>query len=100
MGYGDDILVNHGGVAEGAENLRTAAKNIANRLETLENDLEKTFGENWSGESFQAYLRAKIKWDGAIREMLLLLEQTGMNLDRNNEDWKVLDDKSAAMFRD
>lgn len=93
----DGIRVDHAALSQASQDLVAAAKNIENRLNTLEADL-KPLQASWSGSAKDAYHQAKIQWDKAIEEMTLLLQQVGGAVEQSNVDYRSADLRGAGRF--
>lgn len=93
----DGIRVDHAALSQASQDLLTAAKNIDNRLNTLENDL-RPLQSNWSGSAKDAYHQAKTQWDRAIEEMIQLLQQVSGAVEQSNTEYRQADLRGAARF--
>jgi len=76
----DGIKVQHGHLDTGAADVMKAAKDIESRLDQLETD------------------QAKAKWDQAMAEMTLLLQQASQGVDSSNAEYKAADARGANRF--
>lgn len=93
----DGIKVQHSKLETGAADVMKAAKDIEARLNTLEDDLNP-LRNDWNGSAKQAYADAKIKWDRAMSEMILLLEQASRGVDASNAEYRAADTRGANRF--
>jgi len=93
----DGIKVNHAGLEQIAQDLKTGVKQIDDRLNRLESEL-KPLQSDWAGDAQQAYYVAKGKWDQAIAEMNQLLEQTSVAVQNSNSEYSAADKRGAAAF--
>ena len=93
----DGIKVQHGHLETGAAGVMKAAKDIENRLDQLESDLNPLKAD-WSGNAKLAYDDAKKKWDAAMIEMTALLEQASRGVDSSNAEYKAADARGAGRF--
>ena len=93
----DGLRVNHGGLEVAAQDLHRAVREIDDRLNRLEAELE-VLRSSWAGHAQEAYQRAKLAWDGAIREMVDLLGQTSRSVAISNDDYRAADRRGAAAF--
>ena len=93
----DGIKVNHGALSQGAQDLLGAAKGIQSRLDQLEGDL-KPLATDWTGSAREAYVQAKARWDQAIADMILLLQDTGASVDSSNAEYIAADKRGANRF--
>lgn len=93
----DGLRVNHGGLEVASQDLHRAVRDIDDRLDRLEGELEG-LRSSWTGQAQEAYQRAKLAWDGAIREMVELLGDTGRTVAASNEDYRAADRRGAAAF--
>lgn len=93
----DGINVQHGRLDAGAQDVMTAAKDIQSRLDQLEGDL-KPLATDWTGSAREAYVQAKARWDQAIADMILLLQDTGASVDSSNAEYMAADKRGANRF--
>lgn len=93
----DGIRVDHGALGQGAQDLLGAARAIQGRLDQLEGDLRPLAGD-WSGQARAAYDVAKARWDQAIADMVLLLQDTSSGVDLANADYQAADRRGAQRF--
>jgi len=96
MGF-DGINVQHGKLDAGAADVMTAAKDIDSRLNQLEDDL-KPLAQDWTGAAKLAYDQAKAKWDQAIADMIVILQQASQNVSTSNEEYKAADKRGEGRF--
>jgi WXG100 family type VII secretion target len=94
----DGLVVNHAGLDEASERLSSAVKTIGSDLDQLESDL-KPLQHEWSGQAQAAYAQAKAKWDGAIGEMVQLLNDTSTTVSQSNSDYHAADVRGANSFQ-
>lgn len=93
----DGLRVNHGGLDLASQDLHRAMRDIDDRLNRLEGELEG-LRSSWTGQAQEAYLRAKLTWDNAIQEMIQLLQDTSRTVANSNEDYRAADRRGAAAF--
>lgn len=93
----DGIKVNHGALGQGAHDLLAAAQGIRARLDQLDADLGPLAG-GWSGRAKQSYDATKARWDRAIGEMVLLLQDTSRGVDASNAEYEAADRRGADRF--
>ncbi len=93
----DGIQVQHGKLEQGGADVMQAAKDIEARLDQLESDLNPLRGD-WNGNAKLAYADAKAKWDQAMTEMTLLLQQASQGVDSSNAEYKAADQRGAGRF--
>lgn len=93
----DGLRVNHGGLDVASQDLHRAVREIDDRLNRLEAELEG-LRSSWTGHAQEAYLRAKLTWDNAIAEMVQLLQDTSRTVAASNEDYRAADRRGAAAF--
>ena len=86
----DGIKVQHGSLEAGAADVMKAAKDIEARLDQLENELNP-LKSDWNGNAKMAYDQAKAKWDQAIADMIVLLQQASANVSTSNDEYKAAD---------
>lgn len=94
----DGLRVNHAGLETAALDLLQAVKDIDDRMNRLEQELAP-LKSDWTGHAQTAYHVAKGKWDTAIEEMRILLEDTGRTVNTSNEEYRNADKRGAALFR-
>lgn len=93
----DGIKVQHGRLEAGAADVMSAAKDIQNRLDALESDLNP-LRNDWDGNAKLAYAQAKEQWDRAMADMILLLEQASRGVDSSNAEYRAADQRGAGRF--
>lgn len=93
----DGINVQHGKLDQGAADAIQAAKDIEARLDALENELNP-LKNDWIGSAKLAYDDAKAKWDQAIADMILLLQQAGQGVSDSNAEYQAADKRGANRF--
>ena len=93
----DGIKVQHGHLDAGAADVMKAARDIEARLDQLESDLNP-LRNDWNGNAKLAYADAKAKWDQAMSEMTLLLQQASQGVDASNAEYKAADARGANRF--
>lgn len=93
----DGLRVNHAGLETAAQDLYQAVKDIDDRMNRLEGELEP-LRSSWAGNAQQAYVVAKSKWDQAIQEMATLLADTSRTVSQSNEEYRAADQRGAASF--
>ena len=89
---------NHAGLEQAAQDLFRKVKDIDARMNQLESELAD-LRSSWAGNARVAYDSAKAKWDGAIEEMKLLLEETSRTVDQSNADYAAADSRGAQSFQ-
>lgn len=72
----DGYKVNFGAVDTAGSDLVTSANNIATKLDTMETNL-RPLQADWTGAASEAYVQAKAKWNAALTEMKVLLNDIG-----------------------
>ena len=80
----------------GSADVMKAAKDIEARLDQLENELNPLRRTGTVRE--EAYDQAKAKWDQAMQEMTLLLQQASQGVDSSNAEYKAADQRGAGRF--
>lgn len=93
----DGLRVNHGGLELASQDLQRAVREIDDRLNRLEGELEG-LRSSWTGQAQEAYTRAKLTWDNAIQEMVQILQHTGRTVAMSNDDYRAADRRGAAAF--
>ena len=94
----DGIRVNHSGLDQAAQDLYNKVKEIDTRLDRLESELNE-LRNSWAGNARAAYDVAKQKWDTALQEMIVLLDQTGRTVEQSNVDYAAADARGAQAFQ-
>lgn len=97
MGF-DGLVVNHGGLNEITDHLYKMVKDIDDRMNRLEGDLAP-LQSDWSGNAQLAYHDAKTKWDTAINEMMVLLNDVGRTVGDSNVEYQQADKRGANAFQ-
>lgn len=93
----DGLRVNHGGLDAASQDLHRAVRDIDERLNRLEGELEG-LRTNWTGQAQEAYARAKLTWDNAIQEMVQLLRESSQTVATSNDDYRAADRRGASAF--
>ena len=93
----DGIRVNHGALEQAAFDMQQTVKDIDDRLNRLESELQP-LRSDWAGNAQQSYVIAKGKWDTAIQEMKDLLKETHVSVTNSNSEYKAADARGAAQF--
>ena len=93
----DGSRVNHAALEQAAFEMETTVKDIDDRLNRLESELQP-LRNDWAGNAQQSYVIAKGKWDTAIQEMKDLLTETHVSVTQSNQDYHSADMKGAAQF--
>lgn len=93
----DGIRVDHGALGQGAQDLLASAREIQARLDQLEGEL-RPLATGWTGRARESYDVAKARWDRAIADMVLLLQDTSIGVDAANADYQAADRRGAQRF--
>lgn len=93
----DGIIVDHARLQGASDDLATAAQTIRARLDDLENDLAP-LASRWSGQAQGSYAAAKAKWDTAMTEMNLLLQDISVVVSDSNQAYRDADRRGAQRF--
>ncbi|MEJ7833886.1 MAG: WXG100 family type VII secretion target [Nocardioides sp.] len=93
----DGIRVNHGALDQAAADMNSTVKEIDDRMNRLESELEP-LRSDWDGQAQNAYRTAKGKWDTAILEMRELLAQSQQTVGESNAEYMATDRRGAAHF--
>jgi early secretory antigenic target protein ESAT-6 len=93
----DGIRVQHAVLDQAAADMHQTVKDIDGRMDRLERELEP-LRSGWSGHAQQTYVAAKAKWDGALREMRDLLDESQRTVYQSNAEYAAADRRGAAAF--
>lgn len=93
----DGIQVQHAKLVQGAADMLKSAKDIQARLDQLEDELN-SLKSNWHGAAQEAYREAKLRWDTAMSEMILLLEDAGRGVEAANMAYQAADARGRDKF--
>jgi WXG100 family type VII secretion target len=93
----DGLRVNHAGLDKAAEDLYNGVKKIDDRMNRLESELAP-LKSDWSGQAQASYVTAKAKWDWALQEMRVLLDQTSKTVYQSNAEYRAADMRGANSF--
>lgn len=93
----DGLRVQHGALDQAATDMHQTVKDIDDRLDRLESELEPLRSE-WAGHAREAYRQAKATWDRAIGEMRDLLETSHRTVSQSNLDYQEVDRRGAMRF--
>lgn len=77
--------------------LAGAATDITQHLNDLETQLQP-LRDNWEGQAQEAYITAKVRWDGAMMEMTQLLEQARSNVLASADSYRNADQQGRKLF--
>lgn len=93
----DGLRVQHSALDQAAADMYTTVKDIDDRMNRLESELEPLRSQ-WAGGAQQAYLAAKATWDRAILEMRDLLDESHRTVYEANAEYQAVDRRGAARF--
>jgi WXG100 family type VII secretion target len=93
----DGIKVQHGRLEQGAADVMSAAKDIEARLDALESELNP-LRSDWNGNAKLAYDQAKAKWDAAMSDMILLLNDASRGVAASNDEYRAADNRGRDRF--
>ncbi len=93
----DGIRVNHAALDQAAGDMRQKVKEIDDRLDRLERELEP-LKSDWAGHAQTSYQTAKAKWNTAIAEMRDLLTEAHLSVNQSNADYAAADRRGASTF--
>ena len=93
----DGIRVNHAALDQAAADMFQTVKDIDDRMNRLESELAP-LKSDWHGNAQQAYTTAKAKWDWAIQEMRVLLDESHQTVYQSNAEYMAADKRGAAQF--
>ena len=93
----NQIRINHAALHQAAQDIRTTMSQIESRLDSLEHELAPLRSE-WDGSQQGAYHLAKRKWDNAIDQMKLLLNDTQRAVEQSSLEFGQADARGAAKF--
>lgn len=92
-----DIRVNHGVLSTASQDLTAAAQRIQGIVDRLEADLNR-HQHGWGGDAKEAYLPARLQWQGAIDDMRVLLTDLGVAVDTSNQRFLEADLRGSSLF--
>lgn len=92
-----EIRINHASLQQAAADIRATMNQIETRLDNLEKELAP-LRSDWNGGQKDAYHQAKAKWDNAINEMKLLLNDTQRAVEESSMEFGRADARGAAKF--
>lgn len=93
----DGLRVQHGALDQAATDMHQTVKDIDDRMNRLEAELEPLRSE-WAGHAQVAYIHAKAQWDRAIKEMRDLLDESHRTVYHSNAEYQAVDRRGAARF--
>jgi early secretory antigenic target protein ESAT-6 len=93
----DGIRVDHGAVDQAAADMHQKVKDIDDRMNRLESELEPLRSQ-WVGQAQSQYAASKAKWDWAIQEMRDLLDKSSQTVSQSNAEYQAADKRGAAQF--
>ncbi|GGR60214.1 WXG100 family type VII secretion target [Nocardioides luteus] len=94
---GEEIVVNHGDMANIIDTLSNGVKKMDGELSNLENRINKLKSE-FTGEAANAYAQAQAKWDRAVAEIQQSLAQSAAFVGQSQQDMQNADRRGAAGF--
>src|SRR4051812_24599934 len=89
------LLVQHAALEQIQVDLGNAVKAIEDRMARLDGELGKLRAE-FDGNARTTYDQVKAKWDAAIHEMRLLLNDTGVQVGDSNAEFHRVDSLAAS----
>ena len=89
------LLVQHAALEQIQNDLRQAVQAIDDRMALLDADLGRMRSE-FDGNARTTYDQVKVKWDTAIQEMRLLLNDTGTQVGDSNAEFDRVDNLAAS----
>ncbi len=92
-----EIRINRAALEQAAADIRSTMNQIQSRLENLEKELAP-LRSDWDGSQKDAYHQSKAKWDNAISEMRLLLDDTQRAVQESSTEFGRADARGAAKF--
>lgn len=93
----DGIRVDHAALTQASTDLRSTATRIRARLDDLDQDL-RPLSQQWSGQARASHDAARTEWQGAMNEMVALLEQVSSAVTESNEAYRAADLRGARRF--
>lgn len=93
-GY-NGLLVEHAALEQIQNDLRQAVQAIDDRMARLDGDLGR-LRSDFDGNARGSYDSSKAKWDAAINEMRLLLNDTGAQVGDSNAEFARVDNLAAT----
>lgn len=92
---GGGLLVEHAALEQIQNDLGTAVRAIEDRMARLDSELGRMRSE-FDGDARATYDQVKAKWDAAIHEMRLLLNDTGVQVGDSNANFSRVDKLAAT----
>lgn len=89
------LLVQHAALEQIQNDLGTAVKAIEDRMARLDGELGRMRAE-FDGNARTTYDQVKAKWDNAIHEMRLLLNDTSAQVGNSNTEFHRVDTLAAT----
>lgn len=93
----DGLRVQHTGLDQAAQDMRAKVKEIDDRLDRLESELAD-LRASWAGHQRESYEAAKARWDWAIEQMKVLLDETSRTVHHSNAEYAAADTRGARTF--
>jgi 6 kDa early secretory antigenic target len=91
------IKLDHAAIDSMAQEIKQAVQKIDSQLNEMEQSIIKEAGgdANWRGSSRAAFDQSRAKWEGALNEMIQLLNSTGTKVNDANEAMHAADKRGA-----
>jgi 6 kDa early secretory antigenic target len=91
------IKVDHVAIDSMAQDIKAAVQKISSQLDQMEQEIIKEAGgdANWRGSSRAAFDQSRSQWEGALAEMIQLLNTTGTKVMDANEAMHNADKRGA-----
>lgn len=93
----DGLRVEHAALDAAAADMDETVRRMDDRLDRLEADLAPLRSQ-WAGAQQEAYRAAKAQWDGAMRQMRNLLDESHRTVCSANLDYVAADNRGASRF--
>ncbi|MGB3373737.1 MAG: WXG100 family type VII secretion target [Microbacterium sp.] len=90
---GNGYKMNFGTVDAAGTDLVRGAGNIESKLSDMETAL-KPLQADWTGSASEAYVQAKAKWNQALTEMKVLLNDIGRQVSQDSQDGQANENKN------
>ncbi|MGQ0631840.1 MAG: WXG100 family type VII secretion target [Sporichthyaceae bacterium] len=92
-----DFKVNFGALDTAAMDIQGAGKNLAARLQQLDQSLAP-LRSDWTGAASESYAQSKAKWTRSIEEMQILLSDIGRAVQASGGGYNDAEKRNSGLF--